>query len=105
MLLARARGLEPLRVALPDNLLTYPADAYKHVELVWDRAGRRYTWHVTLDDGTEPAPASGDAVVAVDLGEIHPAALTDGKEAVVITARRLRAARQYTAKRLAELRS
>jgi putative transposase len=42
-------------------------------------------------------------VVAVDLGEIHPAALTDGKEAVVITARRLRAARQYTAKRLSEL--
>jgi putative transposase len=41
--------------------------------------------------------------VAVDLGKIHPAALTDGHEAGVITARRLRAAHQYTAQRLAEL--
>jgi putative transposase len=105
MRLSRARGLEPLGVEWPTNLLTVPADAYKQVELVWDRAGRRYTWHVTLDDGTEPAPAPGDAVVAVDLGEIHPAALTDGKAAVVISARRLRAVRQHTAKRLAALRS
>jgi putative transposase len=103
MLLARARGLEPICVALPDNLQGLPASAYKHVELVWDRAGRRYHWHVTLEDGCEPAPAPGNHVVAVDLGEIHPATLTDGIEAVVITARRLRAARQYTVKRLSEL--
>jgi putative transposase len=68
-------------------------------------AGRHYNWHVTIEHGCEPAPAPGDAVVAVDLGEIHPAALTDGKAAIVISARRLRASRQYTAKRLAELRS
>jgi transposase len=74
------------------------------VELGWDRAGRRCTWHITLDEGIEPAPAAGDAVVAADLGEMHPAALTGGQEAVVITVRRLRAARQYTAKGLAELR-
>ena len=103
LLLARARGLEPVRVVLPGNLLAYPASAYKQVELVWDRAARRYHWHVTLEDGAEPAPAPGHAVVAVDLGEIHPAALTDGKAAVVITARRLRATHQYTAKRLAQI--
>jgi putative transposase len=34
---------------------------------------------------------------------MHPAALTDGKAAVVITARRLRATHQYTAKRIAEI--
>src|SRR5262249_14247488 len=39
----------------------------------------------------------------VDLGEIHPAALTNGKAAMVISARRLRAAHQYTARRLAAL--
>src|SRR5262249_45823724 len=66
-------------------------------------AARRYNWHVTVDDGFEPAPALGTAVIAVDLGEIHPAALTDGHQAVVITARRLRATHQYTAKRLAAL--
>ena len=103
MLLARSRGLESIRVALPENLLAYPASAYKQVELVWDRASRRYNWHVTLDDGTEPAPALGSNVVAVDLGEIHPAAMTDGTAAVVVTARRLRATRQYTVKRVGEI--
>src|SRR5581483_8577104 len=103
MFLARARGLEPIRVPLPVNFAPYPANAYKQVELVWDRTGCRYNLHVTPEDGAEPAPAPGSNVVAVDLGEIHPAALTDGKEAIVISARRLRAAHQYTAKRLAEL--
>ncbi len=103
MFLARARGLEPIRVPLPVNFAPYPANAYKQVELVWDRTGCRYNLHVTLEDGAEPAPAPGSNVVAVDLGEIHPAALTDGKEAIVISARQLRAAHQYTAKRLAEL--
>jgi len=105
LLLARSRGLAPVRVTLPDHLRTYAASAFKQVELVWDRAGRRYTWHVTLEDGAQPAPAPGSAVVAVDLGEIHPAAMTNGQEAVVITARRLRAARQYTVKRVAEMQS
>jgi putative transposase len=103
MRLARSRGLEPIRVALPSHLLAHPASAYKQVQLVWDRAARRYAWHVTLEDGVVPAPAPGSDIVAVDLGEIHPAALTDGHEAVVITARRLRATHQYTAKRLSEL--
>jgi hypothetical protein len=75
MLLARARGLEPVQVVLPANLLAYPAIAYKQVELVWDRADRHYHWHVTTEDGTEPAPAPGTGLVAVDLGEIHPATL------------------------------
>jgi putative transposase len=103
MLLARARELEPIQVALPANLLAYPASAYRQVELVWDRVERHYHWHVTVDDGAAPAPAPGTAIVAVDLGEFHPAALTDGHEAVVISARRLRATHQYTAKRLAEI--
>ena len=107
LLLVRSRGLEPMRVTLPDHLRTYPATAYKQVELVWDQAGRRSRWHVTLPDGTEPAPATGSAVVAVDLGEIHPAAMTDGTAAVVVSARRLhdgrRAACQYTVKRVAAL--
>jgi putative transposase len=105
LLLARSRGLEPIRVRLPDHLRTYPAAAYKQVELVWDRAGQRYHWHVTLENGIEPAPPPGTGVLAVDLGEIHPAAMTDGHEAVVISARRLRATRQHTVKRVAEMQS
>jgi putative transposase len=53
--------------------------------------------------GIAPKPAPGTSVVAVDLGEIHPAAATDGQEAVVFAARALRAHRQYLAKRLADL--
>jgi putative transposase len=103
MLLSRAKGLEPVLVALPEHLLAYPSGAYKQVELVWDRAGRHYHWHVTLEDSAQPAPMPGNNVLAVDLGEIHPAAMTDGTETVVVTARRLRAARQYTVKRVGEI--
>ncbi|HKB49239.1 MAG TPA: hypothetical protein VKC57_16145, partial [Ktedonobacterales bacterium] len=56
LLLARARGLEPIRVALPSNFLAHPASTYKQVELVWDCAARHYNWHVTLEDGAAPAP-------------------------------------------------
>jgi hypothetical protein len=42
-------------------------------------------------------------VVAGDLVEIYPPALTGGDEAVVITARRLRATHQYTAQRLSQI--
>ncbi|HEV8192566.1 MAG TPA: transposase [Ktedonobacterales bacterium] len=101
--LSRARGLAPIRVALPADLSAYPAYAYKQVKLVWDQAARHYTWHITIEDGAEPVPTPGSHVVAVDRGESRPAALTDGREAVVITARRLRATRQYTAKCLSEL--
>jgi putative transposase len=44
-------------------------------------------------------------VVAVDLGEVHPAALSDGAAAAVVSCRELRSVRQYTAKRLAEIAS
>jgi len=105
LLLARARGLAPVTVPLPEHLRHLSASAFLEVRLVWDRAARHYTWHVVIEDGGEAVPASGEAVVAVDLGEIHPAAVTDGKETVIITCRALRANQQYTAKRLSEIRS
>jgi putative transposase len=103
LLLSRARGLEPITVSLPSHLANLPASAFREVRLVWDNAARHYFWHVVVEDGRELREALGKRVAAVDLGEIHPAALTDGEEVVVITARALRSLRQYTAKRLAEL--
>src|SRR5215471_13414047 len=47
--------------------------------------------------GRPPQPSS--------LREIHPAALTDGQETVILSCRALRANAQYTAKRLSELRA
>src|SRR5262249_31955 len=66
---------------------------------------RRYTWHLVVENGKQPKDAPGTNTVAVDLGEIHPAAATDGQTAIVVSCRELRAKRQYTAKRLAYLQS
>jgi len=104
MWLARARGVAPLAVLLPPTLLALPATAFLEVRLVWDRAAQHYSWHVVVEDGVQAAPAAGTSTAAVDLGEIHPAALTDGKQTCIISCRALRANQQCTAKRLAEIR-
>ncbi len=115
MLLARARGRPPVEVRLPAHLSTLPAAAFREVRLVWDRAARRYFWHVVVEDGSQPPPPPGERTAAVDLGEVHPAALCDsgvdspsptpedGHLPVVFSARALRSVYQYTAKRLAEI--
>ena len=102
--LARARGRAPVVVALPSHLRELPPPAFREARLVWDRAARRYDWHLVIEDGTRPPDdPPGARVAAVDLGEVHPATVTDGQEVVVITARALRSVNQHTAKRLAEL--
>jgi putative transposase len=103
--LARARGVAPVSVLLPPTLVSLPAAAFLEVRLVWDRAAQHYSWHVVVEDGVPPLPAPGTSTAAVDLGEIHPAAVTDGKQTCIITCRALRANQQYTAKRLAEIRA
>ena len=106
LLLARARGLAPVVVRLPDHLLALQEATFLEARLVWDRAVRHYIWHLVVEDGTKPEPTPPrDHTAAVDLGEIHPAAVTDGQETVIITCRALRANQQYTAKRLSELRA
>jgi putative transposase len=67
---------------------------------------QHYIWQLVIDDGVLPAPPPpGDHTAAIDLGEIHPAAVTDGKETVIFTCRALRSNQQYTAKRVAELKA
>ena len=103
LLLARARGLEPVRVSLPPYLVDLPKDGFREARLVWNNATRHYEWHLVVEDGQSPEGSPGDNVVAVDLGEVHPAALTDGEEAMVVSCRALRSLNQYTNKRLAKL--
>jgi putative transposase len=105
LLLACARGLAPIVVRLPEQILGLPSRAVREVRLVYDRCGRRYQWHLVIENGKQPKAAPGTNTVAVDLGEIHPAVATDGVTAVVFSARELRAKRQYTAKRMAYLQS
>ncbi len=101
--LALARGLEPVVVALPSNLCELPPQAFREARLVWDRAARHYFWHLVIEDGVLPSDPPGQRVAAIDLGEIHPATVTDGAETIIITARALRSVSQHTNKRLAEI--
>ncbi len=102
VLLARARGVAPVIVVLPDGW-----DEYSVLEarLVFNRAALAYEWHLVLYDGLEPPPPPGTRVLAVDLGEIHPAVVADHEQALVLSCRALRACKQYGAKRRAELAS
>ena len=71
MLLARARGLDPVQLAVPPTHVALPTAAFLEVRLVWDRAARHYTWHLVVEDGRLPdPPAPGGTIAAVDLGEI-----------------------------------
>jgi putative transposase len=82
------------------------AAAFREARLVWDRVAQHYTWHLVVEDGLPPAPAPlGDQTAAIDLGEIHPATVTDSKETIIVTCRALRANQQYTAKRVGELKA
>jgi putative transposase len=97
VLLSRARGLEPISLAWSGT------ETLLEVRLVYDLKQRRYFWHLVLEDGQEPVPAASDRTAAIDLGEIHPVAITDGEEACIVSCRELRAIAQQTNKELAAL--
>jgi putative transposase len=104
LLLARARGLSAVSVTLPPDLAHLSAQALVEMRLVYDRVGRRYQWHLVVDDGMQPPDAPGTQTLAADLGEIHPAAVANEQgDVVIFTARELRALNQYRHKRLASL--
>ncbi len=104
LLLARARGLEPVCVSLPPILALLPKAAFLEMRLVYDPASQRHNWHAVIEDGTLPSDPPGDKVLAIDLGEIHPAAVANERgEVVIFTARALRSVEQYRHKKLATL--
>ncbi|MCI0712992.1 MAG: transposase [Chloroflexi bacterium] len=103
LLLSLARGLDPIRVALPDYLHDLPDDAFTEMKLVYNPASHHHEWHLVITVDVPQSESLGTNVAAADLGEVHPAALTDGEEAVVISCRQLRAQKQHTAKNLASL--
>ena len=105
LLLALARGMEPITVALPERLRALEVKAFKEVRLVYDLASSGYEWHMVIEDGLEPAIARGERVAGIDLGEIYPVAACDGEEGVVFSCRELRSVTQGVNKRLASLNS
>lgn len=99
-LLARARGHEPVRVDLPGSIC---GKKFVEARLVYNCKKSHYEWHFVVDDGIEPIMKVEGSIVAVDLGEIHPATITDGRTALVIAARELRSTGQGLAKKIASL--
>jgi hypothetical protein len=59
LLLALARGHEPIRVSLPSNLADLPPDSMVEIHLVWDWAARRYFWHLVVEDGQPSRRSAG----------------------------------------------
>jgi putative transposase len=98
--LARARGLAPIRVSLPLDLQNA---TFVEACLVFNRKRSHYEWHFVVDDGLEPVLCTTGTSVAVDMGEIHPAVVTDGNTARVLCARALRSSGQGLAKAISLL--
>lgn len=105
LLLALARGNEPIAFRLPSSLSVLEGKQFLEVRLVYNKNHRKYEWHLVIETGIEPRISTGTNVAGVDLGEIHPATITDGQQSIIISCRELRSLNQYRNKRLAELKS
>jgi putative transposase len=101
LVLSNGQGNAPITIPIPEDLRTVLR--FREVRLVYDKLGRRYTWHIVVENGKQPRPAPGANVVAVDLGEIHPAVVGDEHEATIITCRQRRAESQGHARRMAQM--
>ena len=74
------------------------------VRLVYHREKNLYEWHIGYEDGKVPQEQKGKQIAAIDLGEIHPAAMvTTNGDGVVFSCRELRSAHQWRNKSLAVL--
>ncbi len=105
LLLALARGNEPVPLRLSSELSKLEGEQFLEVRLVYDKAYGKYAWHVVIETGMQARLSPGTNMAGVDLGEIHPAAITDGQQSIIISCRELRSLNQYRNKRFAELKS
>ena len=101
LILSNGRGNEKIIISLPNELQSVLR--FLEVRLVYDKRARRYVWHIVTENGKQSQLASGTNIISVDLGEIHPAVVSDEHEANIITCRKRRHAVQGHAKRLASL--
>ena len=101
ILLSRARGVEPIALPIPESVRE--ALRILEVRLVYCKKSRRYFWHIVYENGKQPKSSPGDKVVAVDLGEVHPAVVGNEQEATLVTCRERRYEVQGFNKRLAQI--
>jgi len=93
--LSGGRGREDLVINLPVRL---SGCVIKQVQLVWHRNG--YWLHVAVEKPTLNKVGGGNRPAAIDPGEIHAVAITDGKESLVISGRLLRSLHRLRNKKL-----
>jgi len=101
--LSTGAGNPKILVKLPEAL--WSMLRFVEVRLVFDKKARKYVWHVVAENGQQAKIATGTNVVAVDLGEIHPAVVGDENEATIVACRARRHQAQGHAKRLASITS
>ncbi|ACV62950.1 transposase, IS605 OrfB family [Desulfofarcimen acetoxidans DSM 771] len=95
--LSNGRGRESLILNLPKRL---SGAVIKLVQLVWHR--NLYWLHVTVE---KPAlkKVQGGVTAAIDPGEVHAVAITDGKKSLAVSGRLLRSLRRLRNKVLRRL--
>jgi putative transposase len=97
LLLSRAKGLEPVRVEFTTT------GKVREARLVYDLRQKGHVWHLVIEDGVVPVPVENGITAAIDLGEIHPVAITDGDEVCILSCRELRSIAQQTCKEIEHL--
>ena len=95
--LPNGRGQAPFSVRLPERLQSVTLD---QAELVW-RDGDY--WLAVITVASEVEAVSGNRSAAIDMGEIHAMALTDGDEALLISGRAMRSAKRWRNKRVSDI--
>jgi len=95
--LSNGKGNHPLKLRLPKSLANCQP---KSVQLIWRNS---YWLSLTIKVDNDNQQVAGNNVAAIDMGEIHAISMTDGYDALVISGRKLREAKQYRNKRLAKL--
>lgn len=94
-----------LFVALPAPMAQQEKAEIKEVRLVYNRQSCSYEWNLVVEDGLEAPVLEDSGVMAVDLGEIHPAVCATPTSATLVSCRELRSTVQLRNKRMAELQS
>jgi putative transposase len=96
--LSLARGYDNIVIQLSQHIVAWklPDVAFREMRLVYNKQHRLYMWHLVIQAEFDDPEPPGNKIAAIDMGEIHPVAITNGDEAAIVSCRRLRAQRQHT---------
>ena len=99
--LSMGRGRKPLVFELPKVPKCYISTA----EICWDKNQHINYLVLTVKMSDEVKASRFKKTVAIDLGEIHPMVITDGKQTKIYNGRLVRSIKQYRNKTYAKLQS